>query len=558
MAVIATVTSSAVEGTVAVAKTPHRIGSVTYPQRAKDGNNNVYEVTDDNGNPKMLTADHEYGVRPVISDVVNSEEVVPTRTYRFYMPDSWRNDRNDNYDGKSLDSCCAGLYLWSCSYNSSDYKGDNSNAWPGFRILERDPNCPNIYVCEVPEDAGQIIFNNTVDAGMEYTNRDYGYNCQIDNMATEYADTEDDRYGFHKTVRELNPETGENEDYEISEDHPLTMDGMILVPNQLDVTINEFSKKMAFRSEWFYYYGNGKYGLEKTLAEAEEADGVYQNGDFPSSLQISDAHVYNYLNNDPTYTVYCSANPDELKVESGDSSLVSVSPVSAVTADDKGISTLYKSKVTVTGLAYGNVDLVFEQTTVDGEGAEKKAIRTCKIHNEYQRPLVSISNKSVYIGKTVKLNPTIRYAESVIYSTSNSKVATIDTKGVIKGVAAGTAKITVKAKAGTALNTQTITVTVKKYANPMTVKAKAAAASSKKNTSLTVSKYATVKGAKGKVTYKKASGDKKVTVASNGKMTVKKGLKKGKTVSVNVKITAAGDKTYAASTKTITVKIKIK
>jgi hypothetical protein len=541
MAVIAAVTTSAVEGTETMANTARWTADITYPQRDKDEESGeVFEVTDDNGETVMLNSKQEHGTRPVVSDVVNSEEdnQVDTRTYRFYMPDNWYNDRNDNYDGKDLSSCCAGVYIWDCSYSSADYLGDNVNDWPGYRILERDPDCPNVFVCEIPEDAGLIIFNNTVDAGKTHTNPNYGLNFQTNNTQTQYVDPEDDPYKFY--------------DYPIE-----SFDGMICVANPQDAALNEFSGATAYGAEWFYYYGEGKYGIYKTLEEAEEAGQVYQNGDFPSALQISDAQINNYLNNDPTYTVYCSADPENVNIYAEDDSIVSLSDVSAVTAADKVVE-MFKSKVTITGLAEGATNVVFEETTVDEEGNEQVAVRRCKIENGYQRPTVSVSNKSVEIGKTVKLNPTIRYATSVTYKSSNTKVATVDSKGVVKGVAAGTAKITVTAKAGTYNIPATATVTVKKLANTMKVTAKTATASAKKDTKLTASKYVTVSKAAGKVTYAKASGDKKITIAKDGKMTVKKGLKKGKTFTVKVKVTDAGSAKVAGASKTVSVKVKIK
>ncbi|MBQ9708233.1 MAG: hypothetical protein IJV66_03515, partial [Firmicutes bacterium] len=72
----------------------------------------------------------------------------------------------------------------------------------------------------------------------------------------------------------------------------------------------------------------------------------------------------------------------------------------------------------------------------------------------------------------------------------------------------------------------------------------------------------TVKNAKGKVTYKVVSGNKKSKKAlklnkKTGKITVKKKTKKG-TYSIKVKVTAAGNSTYKAASKTVTVKVKVK
>ena len=47
------------------------------------------------------------------------------------------------------------------------------------------------------------------------------------------------------------------------------------------------------------------------------------------------------------------------------------------------------------------------------------------------------------------------------------------------------------------------------------------------------------------------------TVVGNGNITVKKGLKKG-TYKIKVNVTAAGNTTYKAVTKAVTVTIKVK
>ena len=105
--------------------------------------------------------------------------------------------------------------------------------------------------------------------------------------------------------------------------------------------------------------------------------------------------------------------------------------------------------------------------------------------------------------------------------------------------------------------------TIKKAANPLSVKAKTAtvkhSAVKKKAQTLAVGKVITfTKKGQGKLTYTKASGNKKITInKKTGKVTVKKGLKKG-TYKVKVKVKAAGNKTYKAVTKAVTIKIVVK
>ncbi|MBQ7505136.1 MAG: Ig-like domain-containing protein [Ruminococcus sp.] len=536
----------------AVSKAAPREGTITYIQRDADGNPVIDPGT---GKEVEIETTLKYGTRPVITEVVNKDPDtgtdIKTRKYRFYLPDAWCNDRNDNYDGTSLDSCAAGIYWWGTTYNSDDFKNgianpdgtteyDNVQGWPGYRVLEQDPDDPHIFVCEVPEDCGTIIFNNLVDGGTTpVDNPGYGFNYQTVNISTSYTDPEDDEYRFYTTTKDGQPITPEN---------PMTFDDMIFVVDPKNTSINDYSGVATTGGDWFYYYGDGKYGVTP-----EQGDEVYANGDFKSSLQISDTNIFNYLNDGPYYEVFCSADPTYLTVTSEDESIATVSAPEAVTAAD-GVASMYKSKVTVTGLAEGETNVKFIEK--DSEGKELGS-RTLAVTNMYIDPMVEVSNKSVSIGKTVKLNASIMFAESVSYKSSNTKIATVTNAGVVKGIAAGTATITITAKAGSTTVTAKAKVTVKKLANTMTVKASAKTVkfSKVKKKAQTVSAIKVSK-AQGKVTYTKKSGKFAVN-KSNGKITVKKGTKKGK-YSVKVAVKAAGNAKYNASTKTVTVKITVK
>ena len=131
--------------------------------------------------------------------------------------------------------------------------------------------------------------------------------------------------------------------------------------------------------------------------------------------------------------------------------------------------------------------------------------------------------KSVNVskGKTYTLKPTldpITSQEKVTYSSSNTKVATVSSKGVITGKAAGTAKITVKSGSKKA----TVTVKVEKV---KTTKLSGVPSSKtvKKGKSFTIKASVTPKNSDEKVIYK-TSNKKIATVTSKG---VVKGIKKG-------------------------------
>ena len=105
---------------------------------------------------------------------------------------------------------------------------------------------------------------------------------------------------------------------------------------------------------------------------------------------------------------------------------------------------------------------------------------------------------------------------------------------------------------------------VTKKANTLSVKAKRTytvkfKALKKKNQTIKISKLVTFKNkGQGTLTYSRAKGNKKITVnKKTGKITLKKGLKKA-TYKVTIAIKAAGNGTYNAATKNVTVKIKVK
>ena len=131
--------------------------------------------------------------------------------------------------------------------------------------------------------------------------------------------------------------------------------------------------------------------------------------------------------------------------------------------------------------------------------------------------------KSVNVskGKTYTLKPTldpITSQEKVTYSSSNTKVATVNSKGVITGKAAGTAKITVKS------GSKKATITVK-VAKVKTTKLSGVPSSKtvKKGKTFTIKASVTPKNSDEKVTYK-TSNKKIATVTTKG---VVKGIKKG-------------------------------
>lgn len=196
-----------------------------------------------------------------------------------------------------------------------------------------------------------------------------------------------------------------------------------------------------------------------------------------------------------------------------------------------------------------------EKAPTDPSTIKKQAAQTITVAVKNSKNVVSkkYGNKAFSIGAKAKT--------AMTYKSSNTKVATVDSKGKVTIKAAGTAKITITAKATSSYKAATKTLTVKV--------AKAAPVLKTKITSKNVSYSALRKksqvftlgasvSSKGTLTYAKTAGSSAFTVnKTNGKITVKKVLKKG-TYKIKVKISAKATANYNAGTKTVLVTVRVK
>lgn len=116
----------------------------------------------------------------------------------------------------------------------------------------------------------------------------------------------------------------------------------------------------------------------------------------------------------------------------------------------------------VKGLKKGTAKI----TVTAKDGSKKKATLTVKVVNpvKVKKVTVSPAAAALDVGKTVTLKaactPKNATNKAVSWKTSNKGVATVTSAGVVKGVKAGTAKITATAKDGSK-KSASCTVTVK-------------------------------------------------------------------------------------------------
>ncbi|MEE0872019.1 MAG: Ig-like domain-containing protein [Ruminococcus sp.] len=238
---------------------------------------------------------------------------VNTYKYYFAMPGSWLNDSTkDNNDA-------AGCYWW----DATDSPGDRfDNGWPGYECDKEtgEANVPNLYSIQVPQDADVIVWNNYLDGGTDaskpvFYNAKQISNKNVENYAWGDSPTYSDKlwtlvyktaadqlgldiaeYDIKDRIDDINeaamddPEAidftevfgdkyGKNfyVDEEINEGLAMRFENMVYVVDLEKVTIDYTivpEGKLQYGGEFYFYYGNGEYGMWPTKELAKEHEGA--------------------------------------------------------------------------------------------------------------------------------------------------------------------------------------------------------------------------------------------------------------------------------------------
>lgn len=189
------------------------------------------------------------------------------------------------------------------------------------------------------------------------------------------------------------------------------------------------------------------------------------------------------------------------------------------------------------GSAVVTVTLASKETASFKVTVQKAAVKTTKITTTTKSLTLAKGATYKKLASSIVVTP-VTSKEKVTYSSSNKKVATVSSKGVIKAKKAGTAKITVKS--GKKKVVVTVKVTGVKTTNLSGVPA---AKNVSKGKSFKIKAIATPKNTDEKITFK-SSNKKVATVTSKG---VVKGLKKG-----------AATITVQSGSKKMTCKVTVK
>ncbi|WP_186763859.1 Ig-like domain-containing protein [Planomicrobium sp. CPCC 101079] len=241
----------------------------------------------------------------------------------------------------------------------------------------------------------------------------------------------------------------------------------------------------------------------------------------PSSITISKASLQ--ITPNQTYKVSASVSPSNAidKTVVWKSSNAKVATVDA-SGNIKGIA---NGSATITATAKGN-------SKVTKTVSVKVAAKTVKLNK---------TSLSVIIGKTGTLTATVAPADSkdktVSWKSSNTKIATVDSKGKVTGKAKGTVTITASVKSG---KSATAKVTVTSPVAAKSVKMNKSSATVAKGKTLTLSATVSPSNTTDKTVKWKSSNTKVAKVDSKGKVTaVGAGTAKITATTTNGKATTA-------------------
>ncbi len=240
-------------------------------------------------------------------------------------------------------------------------------------------------------------------------------------------------------------------------------------------------------------------------------------------------------------------NSDSVKLPKGETTVLTAT-VKPSNAENKGITwTSSDTKIAtvsasgkVTGKKTGTVTIT--ATTSDGAKTDTCTLEVVQLVTKVS---LNVTKLSLETGKsktiTASVSPSTASDKTVKFSSSNKKVATISSKGVLKAVGPGTATITVKSTDGNAKATFVVTVTQPVESISVTPK--------KSNVKIgamlaLTANFKPENATNQRVTWQ-SSDTSIATVDSNG---VVKGIKKGK-VTITCTSTSGGHK----ATATITV-----
>lgn len=452
------------------------------------------ETTDPKGNTSAVTSNGGIYTGPTTGEA--------SRRYFFAMPKDWYTFNNA--------MACA--YWWDGTDSCVDWQ--HSYQMRSTPLTLEDGS--NVYYIDIAEGVGTIIFNNGIDGGAkpaegEEPSPNWGKNFQTANVNLE---------GYDANENAVYPEGVKN------------FGNMIYIVDPSKVDVNELSGATTYGGEWYYLHADGKYDTT--------AGSIYEVKDVTAVITTKTVSIY------PGKTAKINVKYSNTTAQT--TKTWASSNTSVATVDQNGV---------VKGVKAGKATITL---TVQNPGDAQALVLTKDVTvKQYVTSIkLNASTKAIYNGKSFTLkatvNPKNAANKTVTFSSNNTRIATVNAKGVVVGKKPGTAYITVKAKDGSNKSARCKVIVKQQKATKLTISAKKTTTLKKKGASVKIK--ATLSPSNTYNKQIKVTSSKKGIVKlsaskiNSGKTVTVKATKKGSTV---VKFTAADGSRKSAQTK-VTVK----
>ena len=218
---------------------------------------------------------------------------VKTFDINFAIPGSWIGaEGSDARKTWEKYGSTAGLYWWGSLDNPDEAPAAASHGWPGWKMKKVDEaGVDNLYTTPTPEGTASMIFSNFIDGGMDTSYPEYNASMQTEDltMLEYFGEGDSDFYPkefwdyIYNTYYE---DMADDPSFQIAEfgkyaknffysEDDLINDMVFVTDYHIDPNkVSPVSGKAGFPGAFYFYYGNGEFGIWPTKELCIEKEGL--------------------------------------------------------------------------------------------------------------------------------------------------------------------------------------------------------------------------------------------------------------------------------------------
>lgn len=226
---------------------------------------------------------------------------VKTNNIYFAMPGAWIGAEEGFTVRQTWEKygSTAGIYWWGSLDNPDEAPAAAGHGWPGWK-MKKNETIENLYSSHIPKGTASMIFDNFIDSGMDTSYPEYAAAQQTKDLtdleylgegSSDYYPKEFWDYIYDNYYEEL----ADDPNYQIEEfgnyaknfiyseeDDSIfhSIDDMVFVVdtvNTVRAQVSPVSGKVGLDGAFYFYYGNGEFGIWPTKEMCIEKEGLKTN-----------------------------------------------------------------------------------------------------------------------------------------------------------------------------------------------------------------------------------------------------------------------------------------